>query len=138
MDIYPPLFISSRLMAAVTIGDSETGGILHLNIEGRNDEGRVVYSWVITDGQHKELERSTPGGELNSGVGDDPDYTKMMGTFISFLESAAETYRHTMGTATTDTDGDPLPFNPAVMEWAYMNSEELSQVHMVLEPEMYQ
>ena len=124
MIVSPPLFISSRLMAALTI-EGDTGGIINLEHTGRSAEGRQTYRWLIETHDHVELGR---GDDLSSGVGDEPDYTSMMETLLGFLGAGAESYGHTMRGGTSD-NSDLFP--AAVMEWAYMNDDELSRARMV-------
>lgn len=129
LNVPAPLFISSRLMAAIKIDGGSTGGTVHLHHDGQTPEGRQSYSWVVDDLDGTEL---GTGADVRSGVGDEPDYAEMMATLLNFLSAAAESYRHTMGGGTSDND---TLFSPAVMEWAYMNSDELAMAVMDLRGE---
>lgn len=130
LTVNPPMFISSRLMAAIRIDEgTETGGTVHLLHEGTDRDGRQSYSWVVEAADGTELET---GADLRSGVGDEPDYTSMMATLLSFLDAAAEAYRAGMDGRTSDNAD---MFSPAVMEWAYMNSDELGVLSFELRGE---
>ncbi|WAL67127.1 hypothetical protein ORV05_04885 [Amycolatopsis cynarae] len=114
-EVRAPLFISSRLMAALRI---DGVGTLHVNAENRDSDGRVVYAYVVENSEGTELET---GFDLRSGVGADVDYSAAMGTLLSFLEHAADVYRAGMCANTEESS-----FSAAVQEWAYLNSEEIS------------
>ena len=130
MIVPAPMFISSRLMAALRIDEgSETGGTIHISHDGTSREGRQRYSYVIEDAAGTVLDE---GSDLSSGVGDEADYGKAMATLLSFLTAAAESYEYELRGG--DSDNSDL-FAPAAMEWAYMNSDELSEAEMELEPE---
>lgn len=118
VNVTPPLFISSRLMAALTI-EGDTGGIVNLEHTGSNREGRQTYRWLIETHDHVVVGL---GDGPNSGCGDAPDYTSMMATLLNFLDSDAASYRHHMGDGEPD---DGYMFPPTVTEWAYMNSDQL-------------
>ena len=81
----PPMFISSRHMAAVRVGD--VGGTIHIAPHERDNEGRAVWRYVIEDSDGTTLDDAT---DLRSGAGDDVDACKMMGTLLGFLGAAAE------------------------------------------------
>lgn len=128
MIVPAPMFISSRLMAAVRVDEgTETGGTIHISHAGTTREGRQRYSYVIEDATGKVLEE---GSDINSGVGDEPNYGKAMATLLSFLTAAAESYEYEMRGG--DSDNHDL-FSPAVMEWAFMNSDELAELELELD-----
>ncbi len=128
VSVSAPLFISSRLMAALAV-EGDTGGIINLEHTGTNGEGRQTYRWLIETHDHVELGQ---GDDLSSGVGDEPNFTSMMATLLSFLGAGAESYRYTMDGHTSD-NADLFP--PAVMEWAYINDDALGVLHEVLDAE---
>lgn len=125
-EVAAPLFISARLMAALKI---DGAGTLHLEALGR-DGGRVTYRYVVEDEQGRILAQ---GNDLSSGVGASIDYRATMGTLLSFLGAAAESYDYRA--EYPDTSDDLFP--DACMEWAYMHADELAIAHMELEPEQY-
>lgn len=131
MNVNPPLFLSSRLMAAITI-EGDTGGIINLECTGLDHDGRQGYNWLVETHDHIVIEE---GSDLRSGVGDEPDYTSMMATLLNFLGNGAEIYRHQMSDPGYLQDGDPDPFTPALMEWAYMNDDALSIIRELLDPD---
>lgn len=106
-----PLFISSRLMAALKIDDV---GTLHLSAEGSDSEGRQQYRYVIEDSEGNEL---AEGNDLRSGCGDPVDYLDVMETLIGFLTACAESH----------PDGENADLFPeAVAIWADQHSDELA------------
>ncbi len=109
-EIRHPLIISSRLMAALKLGDA---GTLHLHAEGRTAEGRVQYLYVIEDGAGNVLEEDT---SLSSGVGAEVDYLVAMCTLLGFLDAAGESSE---SSENSDLFGEP------VMEWAREHSDEI-------------
>jgi hypothetical protein len=119
------MFISSRLMAAVRVGDS--GATIHIEPTGRDDDGRVVWRYLIEDSGGYVLDDAT---DIRSGVGDPIDSRKTMTTLLGFLGAAADSYRHTMTGGRSDhTD----MFPPEVTEWAYEHGEELTALAFDLE-----
>lgn len=125
-EVPAPLFISSRLMAALKV---EGAGTIHVGHVGTDRDGRQGFEWVIEDAEGHELET---GGDLRSGCGDDVDYRKTMATLLSFLTTAAEAYRWNMSHGDGASENSDL-FCPAVMEWAYMNDSELQYAEIELE-----
>lgn len=121
----PPLFISSRLMAAVRVGDA--GGTIHIEPHQRNQEDRAVWHYVIEDSDGTVLDDGT---DLRSGAGADFDARKMMGTLLGFLGAAAESYRYMMSGQTSEND-DLFP--PDVTEWAYQHDDELAGLALELD-----
>jgi hypothetical protein len=120
-----PMFISSRLMAAVRVGDS--GATIHIEPTDRDDDGRMVWRYVIEDSGGYVLDDATG---IRSGAGDPLDSRKTMATLLSFLGAAADSYRHTMTGGRSDNAN---MFPPEVMEWAYEHGEELTELAFDLE-----
>lgn len=127
MIVTPPLFISSRLMAAIVI-EGDTGGIVNIEYAGTTRDGQHAYRWVIEGHDHTEIGQ----GDGPQTASDEANYTTAMETLLGFLEAGAESYRHTMSGGTSD-NSDLFP--PAVMEWAYMNSDELAMARGMIDPE---
>ncbi|MCP2282827.1 hypothetical protein APR04_001730 [Promicromonospora umidemergens] len=71
------------------------------------------------------------GRDIHSGVGDDIDTTRSMGTLVNLLSAAGEAYRYDMdhpgGSENLDLFPDWVP------EAAYLNSDELTMLAMELE-----
>lgn len=110
-----PLIISSRLMAALEVGD----GILHL--EPLSYDGSHTRYLFILDGppplklanapERVELGRNAelqvPGAEI--------DYTRAMASLLDFLSAAVE----------SDVPSTDSPFSIGVLNWARRNRLEL-------------
>lgn len=124
MNIVAPLFISSRLMAAIKI-DGDTGGTIHVCHAGMV-EYKQTYRWLVEDKEGNVLGEGT---DLRTPEG---TYTEVMETLIGFLEYAADVYRSDMGAGTHE---DSTLFPPALMEWAYMNDAELSMARGLIDPD---
>lgn len=119
--VQEPLFISSRLMAAIKLDDGST---LHIGHDGYSF-GRVRYEWIIDNSDGKEIARSEGnGGHIYSGVGSDVDYKEAMGSLLSFLTAAVESYQY----AGWEGENANL-FSRPVVEWACENSSELEYAH---------
>lgn len=114
-------------MSRITIPND--GGTLTVTYDGLDFysdgycyEERRRYAYVIDAGQYGW---EYVGNDLYSGVGAEVDEWKALDTLLDYLQAAAERYRTTMGTG-PHPDGDPDPFPPHVMEWAYLVDGELS------------
>ena len=59
------------------------------------------------------------------------DECEMLGTLLSFLEAAGEAYGYTLRTGRRSDNYDLFPLG--AMEWAYVNSDELSMARYALE-----
>lgn len=149
--VQSPMFISSRLMAALKIegGTHELdppGGTVHIEASGREADtypptgartsrsvpGRVAYGCVIEDDNGKVLYE---GDGIRSGVGSKVNYAQAMATTLHFIAHDAELYRLCMGDwANADEDHQPN-FNEAVAEWAYLNSDEIEMAAYDLDPD---
>jgi hypothetical protein len=123
-EVPPPLRISSRLMASLEVTDTIS---THLHAVGRDEEGRVVYHYVVEEDGTVVHE----GRDLCSGARGSVDYRTMTETLVAFLlyysEHYVSRYGHEMGMRTTChdyPDQDPCPIL-AIGEWAYMNHDEL-------------
>jgi hypothetical protein len=129
MRLTAPLFVGSRLMAAVKVG--EEGDVLHVEPLRRDSEGRVVWRYIVEDGDRRVLDE---GADLRSGAGDPVDPRKAMATLVGFLGAAADQYR----VASRSEGGeDARVFPPNVAEWAYMHEDELASLALELgEPEI--
>ena len=118
MNVPAPMFISSRLMAALKLPDGSTA---HVSYLGRTYEGRQHYEWAIDDADGKQLGTDN---DLHSGVGSPADYREAMESLLAFLGAAAES---------TDGGENADLFPIAVVEWARENSDEIGSLAYELE-----
>jgi len=92
-----------------------------------NREGRPVFEWTV----------ATPKGSWSAEdlcgptVGPEPSELEMLGTLMSFLGAAAESfdYRERTGDQGENEDLFPAP----VVEWASANADEISMTQMEIE-----
>ncbi len=117
MKLSAPFQISSRLMPALNVG----GAWLSLEIGDQTRSGRFRYEgWIdLPDGTEYPIE------DLRSGVGT-ADLQSGFSSLLSFLGAAAESYRYSMHNGRPGENQDLFP--PAVVEWAYGCSDELSML----------
>ncbi len=121
-NVLPPLYISSRLMAALHV---ENAGTLHLLYEGQDDEGRCQYHYLVEDINHQVLHE---GHDLRSGVGGEVNYSAMMDALLSFLLAYAEGY---VFESTENSSGDE-----SFDEWCYLNDSELESAKLDLQEDI--
>jgi hypothetical protein len=128
--VVPPLFISSRLMAAYRI---EGAGTLHLHNIGRDEEGRAQYHYLVEDTEGNVVDGGT---DFFSGVGAPVDYRAQMESYLSFLLNDAEHYKYTHEMGTTSFCDEHAGECPRLKagEWAYMNDSELQMAQLEIEP----
>lgn len=121
IEVPAPLFISSRLMAAVRV---EGAGVIHLHAVDRDEEGRVVYRYVVEDTTGKVVMR---GDDYHSGALALIDYRTAMATLIDFLQADGEHYRygHNMGTEQQCTELDGR-CDLKRLEWCYQHDSQLA------------
>ena len=114
-----PVIITPRLMAGVAVPD----GYLSVAPAGDVGEyGKPRWTYAIdVSGWDEE------GSDLY-GWGDS---RAMLGTLVSFLCAAAESYAYRMSTGRAGESEDLFP--PRVVEWAYANSDELSMLALEIE-----
>ena len=126
MKMQRPFYISPpRLLAAIRIADAE----ISIGFDKRNAEGRAVYRWYV-DFPNAEFF----GNDLQSGIGRRhcPELLQeMFGTFLSFLSAAAESYAYEMRTGRKGENSELFP--AALVEWAYVNSEEIEMMRCEIE-----
>ena len=113
--LYPPVFISSRLAAAVDVA----GATVSVEPTGRaNRDGKTEWRWYV----------DTPDGGDHSGAelwgwGGSAD---MLETLLSFMGACGESVNYR---ARTGRGGDNAElFPPAVAEWCAAHGDELSAV----------
>lgn len=111
--VQSPMFISSRLMAAIRIGETAT---IHIEAANRTSDDRVRYHYIIED-KGKTIDEGT---DLHSGCSADVDYRDAMETLLAFLDHAAESYRYKM-----TADVEESSFSADMQEWCYMMSGEI-------------
>lgn len=118
MNVPAPMFISSRLMAAVKLPDGST---IHVSYLGSTYEGRQHYGWAIDDANGKHL---GAGEDLKSGYGAPADYREAMSSLLSFLGAAAESLE----------EGENANLFPrAIVDWARQNNDEIVMMAFDLE-----
>ena len=122
-----PLYISSRLMAAL---DLPGAGTIHVHAEMRDSEDRVVYRYVVESAGGAVV---AEGDELRSGVGVPLDYRDAVVTLLAFLTHASEQYRAHMGDDDAPADGWVFPRDAC--EWAYMHDAEIGMAESLLSDE---
>lgn len=125
MRLAPPLSIGSRLMAAVEVGDD--GSALHIEPLHRDHEDRVVWRYIIEDGNRSELLEDT---DLRSGSGAEVDAHEAMTTLVTFLGVAAEAHRWSLAGESSE-HADLFP--PDVMAWAGDHENDLAALASDLE-----
>jgi hypothetical protein len=130
-----PIHISSRLMAAVTVGSPDN--VLHILAAGWDGEGRLRYDLVMERAQGKGRAVYDEKAALSSGVGQDIDYAAMFGTLLSFLLADAETYRRVALTPGENDEDTDYTFGADWAEWAYQFDNELQELDMDLNPDRY-
>ena len=125
MKLHTPFIITPRLMAGLQIGNA----FISMVQGPRNSEGRTCYGCFIDlpDGSEHEvtdLRSGCQGGELQEGFA----------SLLSFLGACAESYGYAQrnGKTLEDTENGDL-FPPAVAEWAYQNSDEISMLQLEIE-----
>lgn len=112
--VHRPLYISSRLMAAVDVeGAHGRVGTLHVGTHLRDAEGRIRYRYVVENASGVVLDE---GSDLRSGVGAQVDYSDIMATLVGFLGACAE--------AGDDGENADL-FDADLRAWCQENSYEL-------------
>lgn len=129
-EIVSPMFISSRLMAAVKV-DGSDGGVLHVEWSGKSDSaGRAKVHYIV---------EATDGTVLadSDDLAVHRGYADAMESLCAFLGASAESYSYALHTARTrgisleaalaDSENGTL-FPPACVEWAYRNDDELSMI----------
>lgn len=118
-EVPSPMFISSRLMAAIKIGDHS---VCHIEAAGpAGYEDRITYKWLI------EHEGVVLGEAADITCVGDVDYRQAMSTLLTFLEAAAEAVAYG-----PDSDNIDL-FPETVMEWAAENDTDIQVAHLDLE-----
>jgi len=118
MIIHPPCCITARLMAGIEIGDG-TISIEYGKSVGRYGRHNYHYCLDFPDGEYEGEDLSGFGG-LQEGLR----------SLLSVLSAAADAYRYEMEGKESD-NGDIFP--PAVMEWAYRNSDAIEMAEIDLE-----
>ena len=118
MILHPPFSIGSRLLPSLTVGD----GTLSLEQVGRDRFGRGVYRWYvdILAGEFSAADLVGPGG-----------LQAVFGSLLAFLGAAAESYGYSQRSGQQGENSDLFP--PAVVEWAYQHSDELSMLQCEIE-----
>jgi len=113
MKLQAPFEISARLLPSVHIGES----FISITFDGETPDGRARYRYYLDtptfDYENNDLASGVGGGSLQAG----------MESLLSFLGAAAEAYRYGMRGGSKSENADLFPEH--VMEWAYLNEDEL-------------
>lgn len=118
--LYPPVFISSRLTAAVTVAGAT------ISVEpsgGCNRDGKPEWRW------HLDL----PDGAEHSGaqLWGWGGSAEMLETLLAFMGACGEGLNYQARTGRESENADLFP--PAVAEWCAANSDELAVVQFDIE-----
>lgn len=126
MILHPPLIITPRLLAGVSIGRAFISIALPAS---RDPSGRLQYTiWIdLPDGSEHEIT------DLHSGCGGG-DIQGGLSAILSFLDAAAESrrYREHTGGSEIDPDSNESLFEPAVVDWAAANADEIGMLSIEL------
>lgn len=122
MKIYNPAFISSRLCAAVKIGDV-TISIEYAKRPGNGGRTRYQYYLDCAENEYEsdDLQSGCQGGNLHGGLE----------SLLSFLGAAGEAYGYQMRTGRKSENIDLFP--DWVNEWAHRNDDELYSLRIAME-----
>lgn len=122
MQLTSPIVITPRLLPGVKIGDA----FISIRYAKRpGDDNRTRYQYYIDpigpeDG-FDDLQSGCQGGDLQAGLE----------SLLSFLGACGESYGYAQRTGRGSENSDLFP--PAISEWAYQNSDELSMLAIELE-----
>lgn len=118
-----PVIITPRLLWGVPLHTVPGPSWISVDVGKPGQYGRCGAAYYI----------DTPEWEYSnddiSGLGGPVDFLENL---LCFLSAAAEAYRYTMGGR--DSDNSDL-FPPHIMEWAYLNDDELSMAQLDLTQE---
>ena len=116
MQLHSPFIITARLLPGVQVGD----GFLSIEYGGHDPDGRTVYRYHIDIPGHEytgsDLRSGCQGGDLQSG----------MESLLTFMSACGESYAFTLRTGKQGENTDLFP--PAIAEWCYRHSDELSML----------
>lgn len=113
--LYPPVFISSRLAAAVTVA----GATVSVEPTGRADRhGKPEWRWYVDTPDGAEHS----GAELYGWGGS----AAMLETLLAFMAACGESVNYRDRTGRGGDNAELFP--PAVAEWCAANESELSAV----------
>lgn len=114
---------ANRNYAAVIVGD----GQVSVMRGAVNSEARTTYSWLVRNNQGQHA-----GSDLHTGVGMDKGPVAMLGTMLSLLGAAAESYAWSMRNNGEPGENSAL-FPAAVNAWAYMWGDEITMLQLEIE-----
>lgn len=112
--------------AAVLVGGAQVS-VMRGQVD---DEGRTTYCYRI-----RSTAINDTGCDLHTGVGMDHGPVAMLGSLLSFLGAAAESYAYSMRNNGEPGDNAAL-FPEAVNAWAYMWGDELTMLQLEIEQEV--
>lgn len=119
--------MSDDTYARAHIGQ-DTVMVERTDLRDPDGERRTTYRWEI-----HTADGDAAGADLRTGVDLDRGANAMLATLLSFLGAAAESYDYGMRTGEQGENSDLFP--PHIVEWAYLNSDELATVQYAIEEE---
>lgn len=121
MTLNSPFIITPRLLPGVQVGD----GLISIEYARSDRDGRTVYRYHIDIPGHEysgtDLRSGCQGGSLQDG----------MESLLTFMGACGESYRYAMRTGRQGENTDLFP--PAIAEWCYRHSDELSMLALEIE-----
>lgn len=117
-DLYEPLDYATTMI---------NGGRVSVKRTDEPDpfgEDRTTYRWFVTIPDERGDLGVYSDADLRTGVGNDPGPVEMLRTLMSFLGAAAEAFGYEGRTGIPSENRDLLP--RPVMEWAYLNEDEIA------------
>lgn len=118
IEIPAPMFIGTRLMAAYKI---DAVGTIHIAPDSYDDEQRLAWRYIVEDANGNVL---VEAADIKDGPGNDVSVIAVTESLMGFMSAAADAYRHEMDHGEGSSDNGRL-FPPVMMEWCYVNSEEI-------------
>jgi hypothetical protein len=100
-------------------------------------EDRTTYAYSIRV-PFKTGTITETGRDLRTGVGNVRTARETLGSLLSFLGAAAESYAHTIGKYRgwpEDKGENGDLFSEHIVEWAHQNSDELAMLQSDIEPD---
>lgn len=128
VEVPAPMFIGPRLWPAYNIGNV---GTVHITPDHYDDRGCLVWRYAVTDADGQELCQQA---DVMDGAGWDVNVVATMESLLGFMGAAGDAYRYEMENGAGSSENGKL-FPPAMMEWCYVNSDEIGQASFELTAE---
>ena len=123
MIIYPPLCITSRLLAGVQIG----GATVSIEYARTTSDSRQAYRWFVDSGNgHRQ---DFQGDDLCSGVGGG-SLQEGLESLLGFLGAFAEAIAYEERSGQESENADLFP--AMLGEWATTNADEITMLEQEL------